>query len=386
MGRAERGDGPAGPRAPDRLESTAARARRVRALLDLGRHSDAIKGARACLAEHPEDPELLELFGLCLLRAGDYEAAVAPLADARQRTPAAPHVAYLLGYAKRRLHDSTRAEAEYREALRLAPEEPVYLRALAELLSDNGRADEALTLARKAVELAPDRPQSHVTLGYCASAARQTDLAAASYRQALAIDPNDSSAWNNLGCVELAEGDRLGARESFREALRLDPEAELTRFDVLLGEALVELAAAGRLGSATRVTALVVTVGRAAAGHAFARRLATTRLGPLGVAAGAAVVSAAARSVGVGALLPLGALAALGGVGWVAASRRITPLRRRLTVHVTVARARWNETRQVWLAGQLSRAAREAEVDRVLERLAVAFDREPDSEGGPHVR
>jgi hypothetical protein len=113
--------------------------------------------------------------------------------------------------------------------------------------------------------------------------------------------------------------------------------------------------------------------------------VAATRLGPLGVTVGAAALSAAARSVGLGALVPLAAIAALGGVGYLATSRRLTPLRRRLAGHVATARARWNETRDAWLDGRLSRGAREAEVNRVLERLAVALDREPDDEPGSTV-
>src|SRR5207248_862359 len=110
-----------------------------------------------------------------------------------------------------------------------SPDEPVYLRAMAELYADLGRHAEALAAARRATEVAPERAANHVTYGYCASAAGDKPLARAEYELAVALDPNDSAAWNNLGCLDLEAGRPLDARGRFREALRLDPQGARAR-------------------------------------------------------------------------------------------------------------------------------------------------------------
>src|SRR6185436_17510162 len=93
--------------------------------------------------------------------------------------PDRPHVHYLRGFASKDCGDLTNAIAGFRDALRLAPEEPVYLRALAELLVDKKEHLEAVEVARRAVAVAPEIASNHVTLGFVASAAGLLPLAAA---------------------------------------------------------------------------------------------------------------------------------------------------------------------------------------------------------------
>jgi Flp pilus assembly protein TadD len=372
--------------------------RRIRALIDLGRVEAAHRDARQCLAQEPKDPVLLELVGLCLIRLKQPGEAVEALRASCAEGPERPHPHYLLGFASRESKEGDAALSEFREAVRLSPDEPVYLRALAELLADRLEKDEALALARRAVQVAPDTATNHVTLGYVASAAGQVELARNEYRAAVALDPNDSTAWNNLGCIEMAAGDKLSARERFREALRLDPRGERAQrnlqlvvpasrppmiyndFDAFLGEALRELRDAGRLGPMTRMLALVQTVGRPAVRAAITGRAESNGPGSrISVAAGAAVATYALRVLGPTGLVPLGALAATAGVGWLMTNKKVTPLRRKYAEHARVARLEWDQARRDWLDGKSSRSGRDQAIDRVLERLCVAIDREPIS-------
>ena len=204
---------------------------RARALLELGRPKAALTEAQRALSADPRSAESLQLYGLCLLRLADLPAACKALKDAVAASPTEPHSHYLLGYAESESQHIDDAERCYREALRLAPEEPVYLRALAELLVDprRKRFAEALTLARKAVALGPERASNHISLGFVASSSGDRAAAAESYKKALALDPNSALAWNNLGCVDLAQGRPMEARARFREALRLDPEGRIAQ-------------------------------------------------------------------------------------------------------------------------------------------------------------
>ena len=375
--------------------------RRIRALLDLGRTRAALAEVTRCLARDPGDPGLLELLGLCRIRLGEPREAQGALREAIAAAPERPHLHYLLGFAARDDLEVESAEAGFREAVRLSPDEPVYLRALAELLADARRPDEALPLARRAVEVDADAASNHVTLGYVASAAGRIDLAREEYRAAVALDPQNAVAWNNLGCIEMAEGDRLSARERFHEALRLDPGGERARrnlglvsppsrpsrmyddFEFFLGEALRELRAAGRLGPPARLMALALAVGGAAIRSAITGR--DEEAGPasrIGVATGTIVAGAALRRLGPLSILPIGIGAAVAGVGWLATARRATPLRHRYVELVAAARKEWQETRAAWLDHRLSRDARDRAMDRTLERLCVAIDREPPA-GAP---
>jgi Flp pilus assembly protein TadD len=228
---------------------------RARGLLELGRPRAALGelhkavaagGAGGAGGSGGPPAEALQLIGLCHLRLGDLAAARQALESAVASDPADAHGHYLLGY----VHSESRAAGSppqapgpadhasaelaqalacYREALRLAPEQPVYLRALAEGLTACRQFAPALELAHKAVALGPDRASNHITLGYVASSAGDRQLARRAYQQALELEPNSALAWNNLGCVDLAQGRLLHARERFREALRLDPAGSVAK-------------------------------------------------------------------------------------------------------------------------------------------------------------
>ncbi len=225
---------------------------RARALIDLGRPQAALLEVEKALTETPSNPDALQLHGLCLLHLGQLQAAQQSLHTAIAAQPEDAHSHYLLGYARGEAKQHLEAEKCLREALRLSPQEPVYLRALAELLveihkslgarpgsindMDGGleRLPEALQLARKAVEHGPQRAANHITLGFVSSASGDRIAARACYQQALSIEPNNALAWNNLGCVDLAQGRPMQARERFREALRLNPEGTVARDNLKL--------------------------------------------------------------------------------------------------------------------------------------------------------
>lgn len=203
---------------------------RARALLELGRTKAAAAEAQRALALSPQDSDALQLLGLCQVHLGELEAARRTLRDAISAEPRDAHAHYLLGYALLEAARLDDAEPCYRTALQLAPDEPVYLRGLAELLAQRKRTPEelaeSLAIAKQAVALGPDRAANHITLGYCASAAKDREAARRAYRKALELEPNNAVAWNNLGCVDLSDGHVLLARERFRESLRVDASGD----------------------------------------------------------------------------------------------------------------------------------------------------------------
>lgn len=226
---------------------------RARAYLDLDRPQAAIREVSLALVNQPHSADALQLLGLCHLRLEERKPAIDALTRAIAIEPEDAHGHYLLGFAyadqvddekgdaQKAAAASARAEASYREALRLSPTEPVYLRALAELLVDRKGSPrhaeelaEALVSARRAVELGSERASNHITLGYVASATGDRVLARACYEAALRIEPNNALALNNLGCVDLAQGRPMEARARFREALRIDPKKQVAHENLKL--------------------------------------------------------------------------------------------------------------------------------------------------------
>ncbi len=360
------------------LDSDAIR-RRARVLLDLGRPADALLEVRRALADNPNDSDALEIEGLCFLRLRSYPEALDSLARAIARAPQAAHAHYLYGFAQRESGQRDEAEAPFKAALLIAPEEPVYLRALAELYSDQGRHEQGLVLARRAAELGADRASNHVTLGYVASNAGDKGLARIAYEQAVALDPSDAAAWNNLGCLDLAAGDLLRARARFREALRLDPRGERAQRNLTLvlptrrptshsWAGLLEAVGAELVrAKAGKLVLAALLMEAPDAGRSFARG------GERGAALTGGATLLLLRLMGPAAILPLSLGAAAVGVAWLATRDRLPAERERVRRALGEARARFDQLWQDWLAGKLLRDARDAAIDQMVEDLTLTL-------------
>jgi tetratricopeptide (TPR) repeat protein len=350
--------------------------KRARLLLELGRPADALAEVRRALAMNPNDPDALEIEGLCRLRLGEPLEALGPLGRAIAAQPEAAHAHYLYGFALREAGRLQEAADPLATALRLAPDEPVYLRALAELYADLRRYEEALPLARRATEVGPHRAANHVTFGYVASAAGRKEEARRAYETAVALDPNDAAAWNNLGCLDLEDRQPLRARLRFREALRLDPRGRRARRnltlvaqpgtrpaswdDVVAGVAR-ELARAG--APRTRLLALVF--------EAPAATAALVRGGTRGAALSGAALLVAARAMGPAGLVPLTAGALAAGTAWLIGRGRLDAERARVRAVLERGRAEFDQRWREWLDGGTPRDARDAALELLVEKLAL---------------
>lgn len=358
-------------------EVVAAQRQRARLLLELGRADEALSEIRRVLAANPNDPDALEIEGLCHLRRRDLPQALAVLGRAIAAAPDVPHPHYLYGFALREAGRTREAETPLGEALRRCPDEPVYLRALAELCSELGRHADALALARRAAEVAPERAANFVTLGFVTSAAGDKALARQAYERAVAIDPGDAAAWNNLGCLDLEAGQPLLAKARFREALRLDPRGERAQRNLSLVSApagaaryrdwhgvLEELMRELRRGHAARTTMLALALEAPPAARGLYSREA---------ALSGAATAIALRTMGAAAVIPLGFGAAAAGVAYLMQRRRLDAARLRARRVLAAGRRDWEALRRRWLEGTLTRPARELEIDLLVEKLALAL-------------
>jgi Flp pilus assembly protein TadD len=369
---------------------------RIRLLVELQRPREAVELARKARANGDHTAELCELEGLGLIRLQDYKAALEALALGLKQAPERPHLHYLWSFAARSEGRADDARAAIAEALRLSPEEPVYLRAEAELLSDRKDHAQALKSAKEAVRCGPDRASNYVTLGFVASAAGDKAFARTSYEKALELDPEDASAWNNLGCLDLEDGKAQLARERFRESLRLAPEGQRARKNLeqtLSGHTLegftrfedVVRALAEELAEGGHVRLLMALALEADAAQPVLAA-ALSRPGKLRTSAALGAFSAGAL-LGIVRASPTGRLlgAGLGLLASIGAARVLGEERRRVRARLVEDRTSFGHVRRDWLEGKSERSGRDLAARRIVERSALLLTREAEPSKNPEA-
>ncbi len=98
------------------------------------------------------------------------------------------------------------AEAELRRAVELAPQNAAVTWALATLLSNLGRLDEAVALSQRAIALDPLRAISHSNLAFYFIALGRYDEAEAAVRKAIALQPQSATSFTRLAIIEILRG------------------------------------------------------------------------------------------------------------------------------------------------------------------------------------
>jgi serine/threonine-protein kinase len=97
----------------------------------------------------------------------------------------------------------TGAEAEYRRALELAPQNPRVMQALATLMSELGRFDEAVALTQRAIALDPLGSAAHYDLALYLIALDHYDEAEAALRKTIALQPQAAGSYTWLAIIQI---------------------------------------------------------------------------------------------------------------------------------------------------------------------------------------
>lgn len=222
-----------------------------RALLELGRHDEAIGHLRTAIAANPELAEMHADLAEALFKTGDMVGAAASCRHAVILCP--DELAHRLRLIE--IFESTNrpedALAELSIAQELAPERYDLLVKLfrevsrlgmhAEALRiaecailDNGESFETLQLlasarygstdmqgaveaCRKALTYRADRPDIHVTLGSALFALGKTEEAVTAYQRAFAVDPEYPDAQFHMGLIHLMRGDYRAGWQGFEQ-------------------------------------------------------------------------------------------------------------------------------------------------------------------------
>lgn len=176
----------------------------------------------------------------------------------------------------------TRGEdiAAYTRVLQTDPKNPLRHDAVAMLLLQDGRPQEAIPHFRESLRLNRDSAPTHYNLGLALSMMRQYPEAQREYEAAVKLDPRHAEAHNNLGAMLHVAGQLDQAATHYRQALELRPEngearANLGRLLLLQGKT-AEAASQFEQGLTTQPESVALLTGlawiRATSAEASLRR------------------------------------------------------------------------------------------------------------------
>ena len=211
------------------------------------------EGNLAAAAEHFEEAvrlkrnyaEGLGNLGLCHLKQGRPEEAAELLSQSLRVRPTAV-VQYNLGNLLSQQGKLDEAQTCYEAALRRKPEFVEAYYNLGLLQAKRGRTTEAERNYRTALRLKPNHAESHLSLGTLLAGEKKPDEALAHFQAAVQAAPTNVDARFNLALALNGRGDYAGAAAQFAEACRLQPEDVEARQSLALA-----LLGAGKMAEAT---------------------------------------------------------------------------------------------------------------------------------------
>ncbi len=168
-----------------------------------GDHAGAERLARAALAMHADDPNVLQVLGAVCLRDGRVGEAIQHLRAANAAAPGNANILNSLGVAMRQAGRVEEARRAYRCAGELGSADA--WRNLGQLERSENRIDDAIGAFRNALALAPDSPAAHAGLAQIFEARHDLALAREHAQAALRISPNHETARLALGQILLRE-------------------------------------------------------------------------------------------------------------------------------------------------------------------------------------
>ena len=178
------------------------------ALTALGHFEEAEVHLRRAIALNPRTQNVHFNLGMILYYQGRYEEALDATRIAVEQRPDFALGPINLGLALNALGRSKEAETHLRHALELNPQNADSFQKLIELLTPQGRYEEAMDLIALAAALAPDPTQAaelHFLMGKTAWEKGQPETAAEHYVHTLEMDPQHGQTLHWLAMLRLEQ-------------------------------------------------------------------------------------------------------------------------------------------------------------------------------------
>ncbi len=195
----------------------------------------------------PDDPTLLRLQGLSLVRAGDPALGVPLLAKAWHLAPDDPLSTLHLGIGQHAAGALTEAAELFRSCIDLMPGQAAPLVNLAIVRLDQGDAAEAVRAARAATTAEPESADAHLALARALVVGGDRSGATTAFEACLRLRPNDADAWVSYGAALYRFGAMARATVALHRALAIAPghnlaHANLAALEGLRGEPAAAIA------------------------------------------------------------------------------------------------------------------------------------------------
>src|SRR5947209_6804158 len=190
----------------------------------------AIPELREALKVAPSNAEaaallktIAERTAVASMRAGDRDAAIAVMLDARAALPHDPEMLYKFGLVAMQAHFYSDAIKAEEDALRIRPDYAEAMYALARALIEGGKGQQGEVWMRKYLAMRPNDATAQYGLGYVLVAEEKLDEARAALERSLALQPEQTESSFQLGIVALKQGNDTAAQDWFRKVLARDP-------------------------------------------------------------------------------------------------------------------------------------------------------------------
>ena len=146
-----------------------------------------------------------------------FDEALKQATAAVQLDDTCPEAHYLLGLIYDHQMQGKKADAEFRRAERLAPDDPVYVRAVAAYATSAADWPAAISEYQKLIKMSPKNTDAMMSLASVYICADKLRAAESTYDQIVSIEPGKLDAWLQLGLVAWNLKEKQRAMKSFRE-------------------------------------------------------------------------------------------------------------------------------------------------------------------------
>lgn len=188
-----------------------------------GHFAEAEQICRQLLTQVPRHPAVHQLLAILALDGQRLEAARQHIIQSLDERPRHGPTLLIAGKIARAEGDLATAAGYFETASAAMPGAEAHFH-LANILSAQGRTEEAITVFRRAAALAPNAMEIVLNLGTALRDNGELQAARDAFEKAVALQPSFAEAWFNLGLTRQDLHDGQGAVDAFAEALRLRPD------------------------------------------------------------------------------------------------------------------------------------------------------------------
>ena len=193
--------------------------------LRLNQTDEALGILEEKVAQSPNDPEILSIYGLALLTAGQTDKAVDTIQKALAIQPDKPRLRVALAkiYMSREQFDKAREQLV--TAYETSPEDEDVVVTLGKLYVASNDMKKAQELGKDLLKQAPDSAFSHGFAGSIAFAARDFDTAITHYKKAKSLDSANKAAQFGLARAYIGKGDYRQAIAELQGVIESEPNS-----------------------------------------------------------------------------------------------------------------------------------------------------------------